>query len=310
MGWDEALWTVNRVGNQLKEYLKGVSQSTTKVPLDVLAFAADYKMHGEKSYVHNNKNYLHALYNCPEVSMNDEKLNGETLKFFIKENKVGYAFAAVYGIEHREVFEKLSTLEAVIGNETAMRAVAGNETAMRVLAGNSSVMNKIISNPRTMQTLVNNYEAMKVIAEDTSLINTIITNATLLSAICKSTYSKTKEFIKAVNSNDEYVKIIYDTVTKSSRFRFWKSYAEYLTYNGSHAISNKADTIILCRLGYNQQGGKSRALINGEIIKETNSGGQYPNNVTRETVNTVCVPTATYENIGRGQVAISVYDAI
>ena len=287
-----------------------INSDFMEIPLDKRLDLADYKMYGEKSHVFQNKDRLHSLYECTGLTMNDLAINSETLEYFIKENKVGHAFAAVYGIEHREVLEKLPTMQAVIGNETAIQAVIGNETAMRALAGNSSVMNQIVSNPRTMQILANNYEAMKVIAEDTSLINTIITNATLLSAIFKSTYSKTKEFIKAVNSNDEYVKIIYDTVTKSSRFRFWKSYAEYLTYNGSHAISNKADKIILCRLGYNQPGGKSRALINGEIIKETDSGGQYPNDVTRETVNAVCVPTATYENIGHGQVAISVYDAI
>ena len=122
-----------------------VNSSYETTSLDILAFAQDYKMYGEKSYVHNNKNYLHALYNCLEVSMNDEKLGGETLEFFIKESKVGHAFAAVYGIEHREVLEKLSTLEAVIGSEAAMRALAGSETAMRALVGSDIALKSVCS---------------------------------------------------------------------------------------------------------------------------------------------------------------------
>ena len=175
--WEEPLWVVNRIGNKLKEYLKGVSQSTTKAPLDILAFAADYKMHGDKSYVANNKEYLHALYNCLEVSMNDEKLSGETLEYFIKQSKVGHAFAAIYGIEHREVLEKLSTLETVIGSEAAMTAVANSSTAMKVVVNNSTAMRAVLNSSTAMTVVANSSTAMTVVANSSTAMTAVVNSS-------------------------------------------------------------------------------------------------------------------------------------
>ena len=184
--WEEPLWVVNRIGNKLKEHLAGVSRSATKVPLDILAFAADYKMHGDKSYVANNKEYLHALYNCLEVSMNDGKLGGETLEFFIKENKVGHAFAAAYGIEHREVLEKLSTLEAVIGSEAAMTAVANSSAAMTAVLNSQTAMTVIADNRTAIERILKDTTLLSKALNSPGAIKGISLSATALNIICKS----------------------------------------------------------------------------------------------------------------------------
>jgi len=118
---------------------------------EILQHLADYKMYGEKSYAFIHKDILHRIYETVEVSMNDLKISGETLEYFIKENKrVGQTFAAVYGIEHREVLEKLPTLEAVIGSEAAMTAVANSSTAMTVVVNSSTAMTAVLNSSKCM----------------------------------------------------------------------------------------------------------------------------------------------------------------
>ena len=206
--WEEPLWVVNRIGNKLKEYLKGVSQSTTKAPLDILAFAADYKMHGDKSYVANNKEYLHALYNCLEVSMNDEKLSGETLEYFIKQSKVGHAFAAIYGIEHREVLEKLSTLETVIGSEAAMTAVANSSTAMKVVVNNSTAMRAVLNSSTAMTVVANSSTAMTVVANSSTAMTAVLNSSTAMTAVANSSTA-----MKVVVNNSTAMRAVLNSST-------------------------------------------------------------------------------------------------
>lgn len=161
--WEEPLWVVNRIGNKLKEYLAGISRSATKIPQDIIAFANDYKMYGEKSYVYNNKNYLYALYNFPEVSMNDEKLTGETLNYFIKENKIGHALAAIYGIEQKDSLKNCNTFQEILQNAKAKQAILTNSLAMSAILDSD--------------------EAFKLVINDADMLDIIFANNTILNSI-------------------------------------------------------------------------------------------------------------------------------
>ncbi|MFC2476258.1 MAG: hypothetical protein ACFNTU_02045, partial [Catonella sp.] len=101
-----------------------INSDFMEIPLDKRLDLADYKMYGEKSHVFQNKDRLHSLYECIGLTMNDLAINGETLEYFIKKNKVGAAFASVYGIENVNTLVTLTAMTAVLNNSTAMTAVA------------------------------------------------------------------------------------------------------------------------------------------------------------------------------------------
>ena len=144
-----------------------INSDFMEIPLDKRLDLADYKMYGEKSHVFQNKDRLHSLCECTGLTMNDLTINTETLEYFVKKNKTGYAFAAVYGIEHREVFEKLSTLEAVIGSEAAMTAVLNNSTAMTAVLNSSTAMTAVANSSTAMTTILNSSKCM--LLKDTGL---------------------------------------------------------------------------------------------------------------------------------------------
>jgi len=72
-------------------------------PLDVKMHLADYKMYGEDSYVFQQKELLHGLYECTYLSMNDRRINGEAFEYLTANNKhIGKALSNVYDIEQKE----------------------------------------------------------------------------------------------------------------------------------------------------------------------------------------------------------------
>ena len=159
---------------------------------EILQHLADYKMYGEKSYAFIHKDILHRIYETVEVSMNDLKISGETLEYFIKENKrVGQTFAAVYGIEHREVLEKLPTLEAVIGSEAAMTAVANSSTAMTVVVNSSTAMTAVLNSSTAMTAVLNSSTAMTVVVNSSTAMTAVLNSSTAMTAVVNSSTAMT-----------------------------------------------------------------------------------------------------------------------
>ena len=159
---------------------------------EILQHLADYKMYGEKSYAFIHKDILHRIYETVEVSMNDLKISGETLEYFIKENKrVGQTFAAVYGIEHREVLEKLPTLEAVIGSEAAMTAVANSSTAMTVVVNSSTAMTAVLNSSTAMTAVLNSSTAMTVVVNSSTAMTAVLNSSTAMTAVANSSTAMT-----------------------------------------------------------------------------------------------------------------------
>ena len=107
-------------------------------PLDVKMHLADYKMYGEGSYVFQQKELLHGLYECTYLSMNDRELVVEAFVYLIENNKhIGKAFGDVYGIGRKDTLSTLSTMQAVAASSTAMQAVANSSTAIQALSKSS-----------------------------------------------------------------------------------------------------------------------------------------------------------------------------
>ena len=127
-----------------------INSDFMEIPLDKRLDLADYKMYGEKSHVFQNKDRLHSLYECIGLTMNDLAINGETLEYFIKKNKVGAAFASVYGIENVNTLVTLTAMTAVLNNSTAMTAVLKSSTAMTAVANSSTAMTVVLNSSKCM----------------------------------------------------------------------------------------------------------------------------------------------------------------
>ena len=246
-------------------------------PLDVKMHLADYKMHGEKSYVFQIKDLLYGVYECTYLSMNDLDINGEALEYLIKNNKhIGKALASIYGIKNTQTLLSLPTIQAVVNDSTAMAAIAENLTAMTAVAASSAA------------------------------VTAIVASYTAVAAICKVKYNTIRDFIKIVNDNDSYIKKIFDTVTKDSKAQLIVSKNENIVSNLDQ-YCNTPDTIIFCALGKKSNGGGSTNIhINKEFIKFSNSAGDDPQRVTKDNLNAIAVPKAPFTAPG-GYVAIVVY---
>ena len=120
-------------------------------PLDIKMHLADYKMYGEDSYVFQQKELLHELYECSYLSMNDKELSAEALEYLLKNNKhIGEAFSNVYDIERKDLFKTLRAMTAVLNSSTAMTAVANSSTAMQAVFNKEEMMTCILNSPNCM----------------------------------------------------------------------------------------------------------------------------------------------------------------
>ena len=115
-----------------------INSDFMNVSLDKLLHLTDYKMYGEDSFVFQQKELLHGLYECTYLSMNDRELVVEAFEYLIENNKhIGKAFYDVYGIGRKDTLSTLSTMQAVAASSTAMQAVANSSTAIQALSKSS-----------------------------------------------------------------------------------------------------------------------------------------------------------------------------
>ena len=129
-------------------------------PLDVKMHLADYKMYGEDSYVFQQKELLHGLYECTYLSMNDRRINGEALEYLAKNNKhIGEVLTAVFDLGSKDVLKTLRNMQEVANSETAMTAVTNSETAIAAVLNSSTAMTAV-ANSETAMTAVLNSEGI------------------------------------------------------------------------------------------------------------------------------------------------------
>ena len=181
MGWDE----VKKINSDMK------------VPLDVYQYLNDYKLWGKDSYVYQDKNKLHKLYETVIVSMNDLKLNGEAFEYLTANNKhIGKALSNVYDIEQKEELSTLTTMREVAASSTAMQAVLASSTAMQAVLASSTAMQAVTASSTAMQAVAASSTAMQAVLASSTAMQAVINSgdakyriaksAIALAEICKS----------------------------------------------------------------------------------------------------------------------------
>ena len=282
-------------------------------PLDIKMHLADYKMYGEDSYVFQQKELLHGLYECTYISMNDRELILEAFVYLIENNKhIGEAFSNIYEIGNKLTLKGLRTMQAVAASSTAMQAVLASSTAMQAVLASSTAMQAVAASSTAMQAVLASSTAMQAVLASSTAMQAVASSSTAIAGICKSNYSTTKAVIKVINNNDDYVKKVFDTVT-SDKSKFQNIVNQYNDGVASlNQYCNTPNTIILCALGYyGGDSGSTSVFINNEAIKTSmRTGGSNPQSVNRNNCNAIAVPTATFTENGDGYAAIAVYKAI
>ena len=187
-------------------------------PLDVKMHLADYKMYGEDSYVFQQKELLHGLYECTYLSMNDRRINGETFEYLTANNKhIGKALSNVYDIEQKEELSTLTTMQAVAASSIAMQAVAASSTAMQAVLASSTViqavlvsstaMQAVAASSTVMQAVVASSTAMRAVAASSTATQAVAASSTAMQAVLTSN-TAIAEILSSSNHNEEMFTIM------------------------------------------------------------------------------------------------------
>lgn len=100
------------------------------------AWLLHYESMGEYSFVYNDKDVLHELYNDYRLVMNDTNINKEAFDYIVSiGTNVGEALSNIYGIGEVDLLKTLHTLNDVKSNTTAMDAISNNEIASKLVNG-------------------------------------------------------------------------------------------------------------------------------------------------------------------------------
>lgn len=187
-------------------------------PLDVKMHLADYKMYGEDSYVFQQKELLHGLYECTYLSMNDRRINREAFEYLTANNKhIGKALSNVYDIEQKEELSTLTTMrevaasstamQAVLASSTAMQAVLASSTAMQAVLASSIAMQAVAASSTAMQAVIASSTAMRAVAASSTATQAVAASSTAMQAVLTSS-TAIEEILSSSNHNEEMFTIM------------------------------------------------------------------------------------------------------
>ena len=156
-------------------------------PLDVKMHLADYKMYGEDSYVFQQKELLHGLYECTYLSMNDRRINREAFEYLTANNKhIGKALSNVYDIKQKEELSALTAMQTVAASSTAMQAVADSSTAMQAVAASSTAMQAVADSSTAMQAVAASSTAMQAVLASSTAMQAVLASSTAMQEVAAS----------------------------------------------------------------------------------------------------------------------------
>ena len=177
---------------EVAEAMLLINENPFSASLDKYHLLMHYKMFGKDSFVYQHKDLLYDLYETLDLSMNDLDLCGEALEYFAKENKkVGPVLSEIYGIDKKEVLEKLMTMTAIAASSTAMTAILASSTAMTAILASSTAMTAILASSTAMTAIAASSTAMTAIAASSTAMTAILASSTAMTAILASSTAMT-----------------------------------------------------------------------------------------------------------------------
>lgn len=284
-----------------------------------LTWLNDYKTYGYRSYVYQDKNVLHELYEDYNLCMNDDMIRDEAFDYVISCNKdVGKAVSSFYGINSKYELSLLHSINDVVNSSVAMNAIFGDATATKSVTNNPTFMkainnssvaigkymallaglspaayssindvfkNTTIYNSETaINAMFNSSLAIDVLVNSETAMNAITSNGLALKAIAKSTvdWSMKKPFIMKLNEVSTYISNVYTILTNTTYF------------------TKKIDTATANSLSSLDTYGTASYAKNGFIACALGSNGSNSGYGTRLKINGNTIKEAIYPNAPSG----------
>ena len=279
MGFPEA----DYVTDELKLALNTDSQ----IPINHIIWLNDYKFYGEESYVYQDKNKLHELYKDGALCIHDKSILDEASNWCIDNGYAGAFLAASYDMDvaGAKALKPLTAMNAILASSTAMNAIAASSTAMNAIAASSTAMNAILA------------------------------SSTAMNAIAKQ-YKNTEGLfimLKTINSSQDYIIKLYDTLTSAPSLFENKQVGSYdgvAQANSIATVGAAPNAFLACACGYYSGGATENIYYDGkELVNSRGENGRVQS-VTKSNVNAFTMAPSTFTENGDGYLAVQKFTAI
>ena len=176
-----------------------------------------------------------------------------------------------------------------------MNAIAASSTAMNAILASSTAMNAILASSTAM--------------------NAILASSTAMNAIAKQ-YKNTEGLfimLKTINSSQDYIIKLYDTLTSAPSLFENKQVGRYdgvAQANSIATVGAAPNAFLACACGYYSGGATENIYYDGkELVNSRGENGQAQS-VTKSNVNAFTMAPSTFTENGDGYLAVQKFTAI
>lgn len=144
----------------IAETLMSVNSQGLSTPLNHLIWLNDYKTYGTNSYVYNDKDILHEMYESP-ISINDISMQNEVISYATSKGVVGKILQGLYGVNKQLDWSTIYTLDDILYNDEILDYILSvvnpkiSDICMRLIVNSESTMNTICSSQDHLLRLYN-----------------------------------------------------------------------------------------------------------------------------------------------------------
>ena len=319
MGFPEADYVVDE--------LKLALNTDSQIPINHIIWLNDYKFYGEESYVYQDKNKLHELYKDGALCIHDKSILDEASNWCIDNGYAGAFLAASYDMDvaGAKALKPLTAMNAILASSTAMNAILASSTAMNAIAASSTAMNAIAASSTAMNAILASSTAMNAIAASSTAMNAILASSTAMNAILASStamnaiakqYKNTEGLfimLKTINSSQDYIIKLYDTLTSAPSLFENKQVGSYdgvAQANSIATVGAAPNAFLACACGYYSGGATENIYYDGkELVNSRGENGRVQS-VTKSNVNAFTMAPSTFTENGDGYLAVQKFTAI
>ena len=329
MGFPEADYVVDE--------LKLALNTDSQIPINHIIWLNDYKFYGEESYVYQDKNKLHELYKDGALCIHDKSILDEASNWCIDNGYAGAFLAASYDMDvagakalkpltaMNAILASSTAMNAILASSTAMNAIAASSTAMNAIAASSTAMNAILASSTAMNAILASSTAMNAIAASSTAMNAILASSTAMNAILASStamnaiakqYKNTEGLfimLKTINSSQDYIIKLYDTLTSAPSLFENKQVGSYdgvAQANSIATVGAAPNAFLACACGYYSGGATENIYYDGkELVNSRGENGRVQS-VTKSNVNAFTMAPSTFTENGDGYLAVQKFTAI
>jgi hypothetical protein len=309
MGFPEADYVVDE--------LKLALNTDSQIPINHIIWLNDYKFYGEESYVYQDKNKLHELYKDGALCIHDKSILDEASNWCIDNGYAGAFLAASYDMDvaGAKALRPLTAMNAILASSTAMNAILASSTAMNAIAASSTAMNAIAASSTAMNAIAASSTAMNAILASSTAMNAILASSTAMNAIAKQ-YKNTEGLfimLKTINSSQDYIIKLYDTLTSAPSLFENKQVGSYdgvAQANSIATVGAAPNAFLACACGYYSGGATENIYYDGkELVNSRGENGRVQS-VTKSNVNAFTMAPSTFTEKGDGYLAVQKFTAI